>query len=136
MLPNAMGVGLPVDDTRVRKLRSTSCRCRMLILRSSSPRDTNDEVDMRLSPLMLVLATVLISGCASHPIDCSKGVGQNGCVPGTSEYDEMEQKHEETKVTAEIDDARCQAYGARGTPGYIDCRRRAAQDQRLLKRSN
>ena len=91
---------------------------------------------MHLTPLMLVLASVLISGCAGHSVDCTMGVGHDGCAPGTKEYDEMEQKQQDAKTTAEIDDARCQAYGARGTPGYVDCRRRATEDQPLLKPSH
>ena len=88
---------------------------------------------MRLTLFTWVLASVLISGCAGHSIDCTMGAGHNGCLPGTKEYDEMEQKQLDTKTAAEIDDARCQAYGARGTPRYVECRRRATEDQPLLK---
>jgi hypothetical protein len=90
---------------------------------------------MHLTPLMLVLASVLISGCAGHSVDCTMGVGHDGCAPGTKEYDEMEQKQQDAKTTAEIDDARCQAYGARGTPGYVECSRRATEDQPMRKPS-
>ena len=90
---------------------------------------------MRLAPLILVLASVLISGCASQSVDCTMGVGHNGCVPGTKEYEEMEQKQQDAKMAAEVDDARCQSYGARGTPGYLECRRRATEDQQSLKPS-
>jgi len=93
-------------------------------------------MDMRLTPFMLLLASVLVSGCAGHSVDCTMGVAQDGCPPGTKGYEEMEQKRQDAKTAAEIDDARCQAYGARGTPGYVDCRRRATEDQPLLKPSH
>jgi hypothetical protein len=97
---------------------------------------SKDEVHMRLTLFIWVLASVFISGCAGHSIDCTMGAGRNGCVPGTKEYDEMEQKQLDAKTAAEIDDARCQAYGARGTPRYVDCRRRAMEDQPMLKPSH
>ena len=90
---------------------------------------------MHLTPLMLVLASVLISGCAGHSVDCTMGVGHDGCAPGTKEYDEMVQKQQDAKMTTEIDDARCQAYGAPGTPGYVECRRRTTEDQPMSKPS-
>jgi hypothetical protein len=94
---------------------------------------SNGEVFMRLVSLALILAGALTAGCTSQSIDCSRGVGHNGCIPGTIEYDEMARVQRDAKTTAEIDDARCQAFGRRGTPGYLDCRRRAAEDQPLLK---
>ena len=90
---------------------------------------------MRLTPLMLLLIGLFISGCAGNSVDCTLGVGHSGCAPGTKGYEEMEQKKQDAKATAEIDDARCQAYGARGTPGYFDCRRRATEDRPLRKPS-
>jgi hypothetical protein len=83
---------------------------------------------MRPLTFAILLATVLVSGCASHPVDCSKGAGQNGCLPGTDQYEQMKMEQEDAQTTAEIDDARCQSYGARGTPAYADCRRRASSD--------
>jgi hypothetical protein len=83
---------------------------------------------MRPLTLALLLSSVLVSGCASHTVDCSKGVGQHGCLPGTDEYEQMKIEREDAQTTAEIDDARCQSYGARGTPAYADCRRRAISD--------
>ena len=90
---------------------------------------------MRFGSLMLLLVGLFISGCAGHSVDCTLGVGNNDCAPGTKGYEEMEQKQQDAKTIAEINDARCQVYGARGTPGYSDCRRRAAKDQSLSKPS-
>ena len=83
---------------------------------------------MRPLTFAILVSAVLVSGCASHPVDCSKGAGQNGCLPGTQEYEQMKMEREDAQTTAEIDDARCQSYGARGTPAYADCRRKANSD--------
>jgi hypothetical protein len=92
---------------------------------------------LRLRPVMLVLASLLIHGCAtSSVVDCSKGVGQNGCVPGTEQYEEMVRKKQEAESVAVVDDIRCQAFGARGTPGYAACRRRATEDSEFLNSSH
>ncbi len=89
---------------------------------------------MRLiTPLILLLASPLIAGCASHPVDCSMGAGQNGCLPGTAQYEEMVQQQQDAKTAAEIDYARCSAYGAPGSPANAECRRRATADQQLLE---
>ena len=42
--------------------------------------------EMRLAPPLLMLVSILISGCASHTVDCTMGAGRNGCTPGTKEY--------------------------------------------------
>ena len=85
---------------------------------------------MRLGPLILVLGSVLVHGCASASVDCTKGVGQNGCVPGTKEYEQMLQIQQHEKTTSEIDDARCRSFAQLGSPAYAECRRRAAQDRK------
>ena len=89
---------------------------------------------VRVRSAMLVLASVLIQGCATQSlsVDCSKGVGQNGCLPGTHEYEEMEEKKTAARSAAAVDDARCQAFGARGTPAYMECQRRAKEDSEFL----
>ncbi len=102
---------------------------------SRRTRPPTDGVEMRLTPAMLVLASILISGCASQSVDCAMGVGHNRCTPGTKEYEQMMQKQQDqqdAKTAAEIDDARCRSYGAPGSPEYVECRRRATEDQRLL----
>ena len=65
-------------------------------------------------------------------VDCSKGVGQSGCVPGTTQYEDMMEKKKEAASTAAVDDTRCLAFGARGTTGYVECRRRAAEDTKFF----
>lgn len=93
---------------------------------------------LRARSAMLVLASVLIQGCAtqSQSVDCSKGVGQNGCVPGTHEYEEMQEKKQGAASAAAVDDARCQAFGARGTPAYMQCRRSAKEDSEFMNSSH
>ena len=59
---------------------------------------------MRLAPLLLMLTGILISGCASRPVDCTMGAGHNGCAPGTKEYEQMVQLQQDAKSAAEIDD--------------------------------
>ena len=61
---------------------------------------------MRPLTFAILVSAVLVSGCASHPVDCSKGAGQNGCLPGTQEYEQMKMEREDAQTTAEIDDAR------------------------------
>src|ERR1019366_3838307 len=83
---------------------------------SRRTRPPTDGVEMRLTPAMLVLASILISGCASQSVDCAMGVGHNRCTPGTKEYEQMMQKQQDqqdAKTAAEIDDARCRSYGRR-----------------------
>ena len=88
---------------------------------------------MRLRPVILLLVGLLFHGCATTtPVDCSKGVGQNGCVPGTTQYEDMMEKKKEAASTAAVDDTRCLAFGARGTTGYVECRRRAAEDTKFF----
>ena len=44
----------------------------------------------------------------------------------------MEQKKEAASAAA-VDDTRCLAFGARGTTGYVECRRRAAEDTKFFE---
>jgi hypothetical protein len=57
------------------------------------------------------------------------GAGHNGCGPGTAEYEEISQQKKDDLILSEIDDARCQAYGATGSSAYLECRRRALAEQ-------
>ena len=85
--------------------------------------------------IFMPLASFLLSACVGHSADCSAGAGQNGCVPGTKEYEQLQQTREnsrDAKLTAEIDDARCFSYGPRTSSAYAECRRKAADEQRLL----
>src|SRR5664279_6509146 len=80
---------------------------------------------MRLAPLLLMLTSILISGCASQSVDCTMGAGHNGCTPGTKEYEQMVQLQQDAKSTAEIDDAVCRSFGAEpGSTAYAECRRK------------
>jgi hypothetical protein len=90
---------------------------------------------MRLAPLMLVLANVLIlAGCVEHPVDCTMGAGHNGCAPGTKEYEQMMQQQQDEKSAAEIDDAACRSFGAQpATAAYAECRRKRASDRRIYE---
>ena len=86
---------------------------------------------IRIQTAQLVLACALIAGCAHNAGDCSKGTGQDGCAPGTAEYEEMIQRQKDAKAVDEIDDVRCQALSAPGSPAYSECRRKAAADRQL-----
>jgi hypothetical protein len=84
---------------------------------------------MRQMPLILMLGSIVIAGCTSHPadsIDCALGVGHSDCAPDTLGYKVMAEQKEAEKTFATIDDARCMANGANlGSQAYDDCRRRA-----------
>jgi len=89
---------------------------------------------MRLASLMLVLATVVISGCAGHSVDCSLGAGRNGCAPGTKEYEQMMQRQQDAKSEDEIDDATCRSFGVEpGSTAYAECRRKRTADRQMFE---
>jgi hypothetical protein len=89
---------------------------------------------MRLAPLMVVLASVLVASCASQSVDCSMGAGHNGCTSGTKEYEQMVQQQQDAKALAEIDDAMCRSYGAEpGSPAYAECRRKKTGDRQIFE---
>jgi hypothetical protein len=96
---------------------------------------TNHGSLIRLTFLMLVLTSGLVAGCAGHSVDCSMGAGQNGCVPGTGEFEEMTQQKQDALTSAEIDDARCQAFGEAGSAAYAECRRKMLADKRSVESS-
>jgi hypothetical protein len=88
---------------------------------------------MRLAPLMLVLMSILISGCAGHSVDCTMGAGYNGCTPGTKEYEQMVQQLQDAKSSDDIDDAVCRSFGAEpGSTAYAECRRKRTGDRQLF----
>jgi hypothetical protein len=87
---------------------------------------------MRLITAMICLfLPYALPGCANQTTDCAMGVGRNGCNPGTNAYEEMKSQQELADTKAEIDDARCQAYGARGTAAYLDCRSKLVNDSTI-----
>jgi uncharacterized protein YceK len=89
---------------------------------------------MRLAPLLLMLTSILISGCASHSVDCAMGAGHNGCTPGTKEYEQMVEQQQAAKSGVEIDDAICRTYGAEpGSTAYAECRRKRIEDRQMFE---
>jgi hypothetical protein len=88
---------------------------------------------MRLAPLLLVLTSILISGCAKHSVDCTMGVGQNGCTPETPEYKQMLQQKQDAKMGDTIDEVLCRSYGEPGSTAYAECRRKRTEDRQLLE---
>jgi hypothetical protein len=92
---------------------------------------------MRLTPLLLLLANILMVGCARQSVDCTMGAGHNGCAPGTKEYEQYEQmvqQHQDAKTADEMDDTLCRSYGAQpGTAGYTECRRKRAGDRQMFE---
>ena len=92
-------------------------------------------MDVRLVGLrvMLMLASVSIAGCAGHSTDCASGASETDCAPGTAGYEQKIQKEQDAKAVASIDDARCLSLGGdRGSPVYLECRRRATSDRQSL----
>jgi len=88
---------------------------------------------MRLAPLIALLTSVVIAGCASHSVDCTKDAGQNGCTPGTQEYEQMMQRQQAAKSSNYIDDAVCQSMGAEpGSTAYDQCRHKRTEDLQMF----
>jgi outer membrane PBP1 activator LpoA protein len=90
---------------------------------------------MRLLRLrvMLLLASISMAGCTGHSTGCTLGTSQTDCAPGTAGYEQKIQKEQDTKAIASIDDARClSSSGERGSPAYLECRRRVASDRQSL----
>ncbi len=91
--------------------------------------------EMRLALPILLLASILIAGCARQTVNCSMGAGHNGCLPGTNEYEQMVQRQQEEKTHDAMDDALCRSYGAQsGSAAYFECRRKRAADRRMFER--
>ena len=89
---------------------------------------------MRLAPPLLMLTSILISGCAGHSVDCAMGAGHNGCTPGTKEYEQMVQQQQDAKSSDDIDDAVCRSFGAEpGSAAYTECRRKRTGDRQLFE---
>jgi hypothetical protein len=84
---------------------------------------------MRMAPLYLGLASLLIVGCAGHSFDCVIGEARNDCAPGTAGNEKRVQQEQEAKDLSTIDDARCRAY-AKDAQSYLECRRRAAENRK------
>jgi len=89
---------------------------------------------MRLTPLILMLASVLLAGCAGHSADCTLGTTvRSDCAPGTEGHARMMQQQQDVKATAAIDDARCRSYGGEpGSPAYMECRRQKNSDRKVF----
>jgi hypothetical protein len=89
---------------------------------------------MRPTPLVLLLTAIFVAECARQSVNCTKGAGSNGCVPGTKEYQQMEQRQQDAKMNDAMDDALCRSCGAQpGSPAYAECRRKRAGDRRMFK---
>jgi hypothetical protein len=85
---------------------------------------------MRLAPSILMLASILIAGCAGHSAECITGVAHPDCAPGTAGHEASALQQETEKTFAAMDDARCRAFGYEpGSQAFADCRRRASANQ-------
>jgi hypothetical protein len=97
----------------------------------------NEETEMRLTLLTLLLASILMAGCARQSVDCTMGAGHNGCAPGTKEYEQMvqrQQQQQDAKTADEMDDALCRSYGTQpGSAAYNECRRKRAGDRQIFE---
>lgn len=87
---------------------------------------------------IVVVATMMLAGCANHPMDCATGfIAWDDCLPGTKGY-AIRQESLKNLAAAEgqkanSDDAECQSFGAQpGTDTYVNCRiqlKKIASDQ-------
>lgn len=77
---------------------------------------------------MAVVTTLMLTGCANHPLDCATGlIAWDDCLPGTKGYAIRQESLRKLAATqqqqANTDDAQCQSYGAKpGTDTYVNCR--------------
>ena len=46
----------------------------------------SNKINQRIATLTLLSATLLLGGCAHHPLDCAMGIAWADCLPGTSGY--------------------------------------------------
>jgi hypothetical protein len=83
--------------------------------------------------LRLLILAVILSGCAGHSIECLDAVARSGCPPDSAAGQAFEQQRRAEQTFAEIDDARCKSFGARGSPAYAQCRDSIEQERNLRK---
>ena len=86
---------------------------------------------MRLAPLIVLLAGVLMAGCAGNSVDCAVGSAHGNCAPGTEGHRLMVQQQQYDKNVGEIDDAACRSYAQPGSPAYAECRRQRDADRKF-----
>jgi hypothetical protein len=65
---------------------------------------------MRLAPLYLGLAILLLVGCARSTFDCAIGEPRSDCAPGTAGAEKRMQQEQDAKTFNAIDDARCRSF--------------------------
>ena len=91
----------------------------------------NRTANMPCSPLsivVLIAATIFLSGCANHPLDCALDfVPHDDCLPGTAGYDSAQKRVQKVAAIVQFnqqdDDTTCKSYGLKfGTPEYAQCR--------------
>ena len=76
----------------------------------------------------MLLAALVLTGCANHPLDCATGfIAWDDCLPGTKGYEIRQQRLANLKGAIEskqqLDDAKCKSYGATpGSDAYVNCR--------------
>lgn len=44
------------------------------------------KMKLRMTLPLMLSASLLMGGCAHHPLDCAMGIGWADCLPGTSWY--------------------------------------------------
>jgi hypothetical protein len=86
---------------------------------------------MRLAPLYLGLAILLLVGCARSTFDCAIGEPRSDCAPGTAGAEKRMQQQQDAKTFNTIDDARCRSF-AKDSQSYLDCRRKAAETRKTF----
>lgn len=80
---------------------------------------------MRPVPLIM-LAGLLVAGCAGNSVDCAVGSAHGNCAPGTEGHRQMLLQQQDDRTVAEIDDGTCRAYALPETADYAACRRKKA----------
>lgn len=77
--------------------------------------------------LAVVIAALLLLGCANRPGDCALGMALDVCLPGTKGHANWQAKlnkaRQDHELKAAADDQQCQSYGAKpGSDVYVNCR--------------
>ena len=85
---------------------------------------------MRLTFSAVVLAGLLLAGCAGHSVDCETGGSTKDCAPGTEGHARLVQQQRDNETVEGIDDARCRAFARPNSQAYLACRRRAEDDRK------
>jgi hypothetical protein len=78
---------------------------------------------MRFVSILAVLAGIGLANCTANSVECTLGTPHSDCAPNTYGHQAAMEELRSTRMTGNIDDARCQSYGFKpGSPEYTQCR--------------